>query len=153
MKRKITVISSAVIALACVCALQPANAAKQEKSGEAKSGRLSSADKKFAQEAATGGMMEVAMGQAAVDHSQNNDVKKFGNRMVKEQSKANDELKAIASKKGITPPNESPSHDFTNDSAYMQMMVKDHQNDLAEFQHEAQNGSDPDLKKFAEKTS
>ena len=35
----------------------------------------------------------------------------------------------------------------------MKMMVNDHEKDLAEFQKEAQNGSDPDLKKFAEKTS
>jgi len=153
MKRRITVISSVVIALACACSLQTAKAAKKEKSGEAQSGSLSAADKKFAQNAAKGGMMEVAMGKAAADHSQNSDVKKFGNRMVKDHSKANDELKSIASKKGITLPSEGPSHGFTNDAAYMQMMVKDHQKDLAEFQKEAQNGSDPDLKKFADKTS
>jgi len=33
----------------------------------------------------------------------------------------------------------------------MTAMVKDHQEDLAEFQKEAQNGSDPDLKAFAAK--
>jgi predicted outer membrane protein len=35
----------------------------------------------------------------------------------------------------------------------MDMMVKDHEMDLAEFQQEAKNGSDPDLKKFADKGS
>ena len=35
----------------------------------------------------------------------------------------------------------------------MDMMVSDHQKDLAEFQQEAKNGSDPDLKAFADKTS
>jgi putative membrane protein len=35
----------------------------------------------------------------------------------------------------------------------MDMMVKDHEKDLAEFQTEAKEGSDPDLKKFAEKYS
>ena len=153
MERQFTVISTFVIALACACALQSANAAKKEKSGEAKSGSLSAADKKFAEAAAKGGMMEVAMGKAAADHSQNSDVKKFGNRMVKDHSKANDELKSIASKKGITLPSESPTHEFKGDAGYMQMMVKDHEKDLAEFQKEAQNGSDPDLKKFADKTA
>jgi putative membrane protein len=33
----------------------------------------------------------------------------------------------------------------------MDAMVKDHQEDLAEFQKEAQNGSDPDVKAFAAK--
>ena len=33
------------------------------------------------------------------------------------------------------------------------MMVKDHEKDLAEFQDEAKNGSDSDLKNFAERTA
>jgi hypothetical protein len=33
------------------------------------------------------------------------------------------------------------------------MMVKDHEKDLAEFQEEAKNGSDADVKKFAEDTA
>ena len=35
----------------------------------------------------------------------------------------------------------------------MDMMVKDHEKDLAEFQEEANSGSDPDLKKFADDTA
>ena len=35
----------------------------------------------------------------------------------------------------------------------MNMMVKDHEKDLAEFQEEANNGSDPDVKNFAAKTA
>jgi Domain of unknown function (DUF4142) len=35
----------------------------------------------------------------------------------------------------------------------MDMMVKDYEKDLAEFQGEATNGSDPDVKKFAEDTA
>jgi putative membrane protein len=39
------------------------------------------------------------------------------------------------------------------DKAYMNMMVKDHEKDLAEFQAEAKDGSDPDVKNFADKTA
>jgi putative membrane protein len=35
----------------------------------------------------------------------------------------------------------------------MNTMVKDHEEDLAEFQEEATNGNDPDVKKFAEDTA
>ena len=35
----------------------------------------------------------------------------------------------------------------------MDMMVKDHEKDLAEFQDEANSGSDPEVKKFAEDTA
>ena len=42
---------------------------------------------------------------------------------------------------------------WTSDKAYMDMMVKDHEKDLAEFKEEASNGSDPDVKKFADDTA
>jgi predicted outer membrane protein len=35
----------------------------------------------------------------------------------------------------------------------MDAMVKDHEKDLAEFQEEAREGTDPDLKEFAETTA
>ena len=35
----------------------------------------------------------------------------------------------------------------------MDAMVKDHEKDLAEFEKEAKNGSDPSVKSFADKTA
>jgi putative membrane protein len=146
----------ALLAAASFCLTHSLSAAeKEEKASESKAEKssLSAADKKFAQNAAKGGMMEVAWGKAASAKAQNSDVKQFGARMVKDHSKANDELKNIAAKKGISLPAEEPSANFKSDPAYMEMMVKDHEKDLAEFQQEAKNGSDLDLKKFADKTS
>jgi putative membrane protein len=42
---------------------------------------------------------------------------------------------------------------WISDKAYMNMMVKDHEKDLAEFQAKAKDGSDPDAKNFADKTA
>lgn len=114
---------------------------------------LSAADKNFMTNAAKGGMMEVEGGKVAAAKSQNADVKKFGNRMVADHSKANDELKAIAAKKGVSLPNAKEGMSWKSDKKYMDMMVKDHEKDLAEFQQEAKNGGDADVKKFADKTS
>src|SRR5262249_2531425 len=79
------------------------------------------------------------------------DVKKFGNRMVTDHSKANNELMALAKEEGVALPGTKSPGKWKSDKDYMEMMVKDHQGDLAEFQKEAQSGSDPDLKKLAEK--
>ena len=103
--------------------------------------------------AAKGGTMEVTMGKMAEEKAQSDDVKSFGKRMVTDHSKANDELKSIASKKGVELPSKERSGKWTSDKAYMDMMVKDHEKDLAEFKEEASNGSDPDLKKFADDTA
>ncbi len=103
--------------------------------------------------AAKGGMFEVAMGTLAEQNAQNEDVKSFGKRMVTDHSKANDELKSIASKKGVQLPTKEPTVKWTSDKAYMDAMVKDHEKDLAEFKEEANSGSDPDVKKFADDTA
>jgi putative membrane protein len=159
MKHKFTIVTRlgmALLTAASLCLTHSLRAAeKEEKASESKAEKssLSAADKKFAQEAAKGGMMEVAWGKAASAKAQSNDVKQFGARMVKDHSKANDELKNIAAKKGISLPAEEPSANFKTDRTYMDMMVKDHEKDLAEFHQEAKNGTDPDLKKFADKTS
>jgi len=160
MKQKLTIISSLVIAVTSVCLLQPVNAAETEAKKEAKNsgtngekGNLSAADKKFVENAAKGGMMEVAMGKVAAKQAQSSEVKKFGSRMVSDHSKANSELKGIAKKKGLTLPAEPAAENFTSDANYMAMMVKDHEKDLSEFQKEARSGSDADLKAFADKTA
>jgi putative membrane protein len=116
-------------------------------------GNLSATDKAFMKKAAKGGMMEVAMGKMAEEKGQSEDVKAFGKRMVTDHSKANTELMSLAEKKGVKLPTEKAAKEWTSDKDYMDAMVKDHEKDLAEFQGEANNGSDPDLKKFAERTA
>src|SRR5437868_2696998 len=124
-----------------------------QSSPQSKSSTLSEKDKTFMHKAAKGGMMEVAMGRMAEQNAQSDDVKSFGKRMVTDHSKANDELKSIASKKGVQLPTKEHSGKWTSDKAYMDMMVEDHEKDLAEFKEEASTGSDPDVKKFADDTA
>jgi putative membrane protein len=114
---------------------------------------LSASDKTFMANAAKGGTMEVEWGKWASQKAQNADVKKFGNQMVTDHSRAGNELTALASKKGVKLPASKVSGKWTSDKDYMDMMVKDHEKDLAEFQTEAKNGSDPDLKKWAGDTA
>ena len=108
-------------------------------------------------DAAKGGMMEVDMGKMAQEKGKSAEVKKIGSRMVADHSKANAELMAIAKKKGVDLSKEKPSAhkmDEANfDKSYVDMMVKDHEKDLAAFQAEAKDGSDADVKAFASKTS
>src|SRR6059058_3378965 len=120
--------------------------------GAAKAGsKLSAADKSFIMNAAKGGMMEVEWGKLAAQNAQNADVKKFGNKMVTEHGKANSELMALAKEEGVSLPGAKSPGKWKSDKEYIDMMVKDHQNDLAEFQKEAQSGTDPDVKAFAAK--
>jgi putative membrane protein len=81
--------------------------------------------------------------------------------MVKDHSAANEKLKSVAASKNITLPT-SPSagqmaskaklkvlSGETFDKSYIKGMIKDHQEDIAEFQKEASSGQDPDAKAYA----
>jgi len=154
MKTKISIVMRLCILALGIVAIGLAGAvraADTNVTGEGSS--LSDKDKTFMKKAAKGGMMEVAMGQLAEQKAQSDDVKSFGKRMVTDHSKANDELKSIASKKGFQLPTKEHTAKWTSDKAYMDMMVQDHEKDLAEFKEQASSGSDPDLKKFADDTA
>ncbi len=153
MKTKITIVSKFCILTLTVAALSLAGIAMAQDSPAAKSSSLSVKDKTFMKKAAKGGTMEVAMGKLAEQNGQNEDVKSFGKRMVTDHSKANDELKSIASNKGVQLPSKEPTTKWSSDKGYIDAMVKDHEKDLAEFQEEAKTGSDPEVKKFAEDTA
>lgn len=131
---------------------------------QSKSANRLAADNTFTTKAAEGGMAEVQMGQLAVQHASNQQVKDFGQRMIDDHSKANDQLKQIASKQGLTLPTavsakQQATLDHLSqlngdqfDRAYMQDMVKDHKEDIMEFKKEASSGDDAQVKAFASKT-
>jgi putative membrane protein len=124
----------------------------------------SSADKRFVTEAAQGGMAEVQLGKLATEKASSADVKQFGQRMVDDHTKANDQLKSIASQQNITLPNDMGAKNQAEydrlsklsgdafDKAYMKHMLTDHRKDVAEFKKEASSGKDDAVKNFASST-
>jgi putative membrane protein len=135
-----------------------------ESSSKMASGALASGDRKFVEKAATGGMMEVQLGQLAQEKASNEQVKEFAARMAQDHAKANDELKQLATSKGANVPSavaNSQQKDVDKlqklsgadfDRAYMKQMVSDHKADINDFQKEAKSGKDVDLKSFATTT-
>ncbi len=118
-------------------------------------------DSGFAIKAAQGGLAEIKMGQLAQEKGKNPDVKAFGSRMVADHTKAADELKQISSRQNINLPTQPSAADQDNyskllkldgdafDKEYARLMVKDHNEDVKDFQSEAQNGKNQYLKDFA----
>jgi len=129
-----------------------------------KTGSLSASDRTFIKKAAQGGMAEVQLGKLATEKGSSEDVKKFGQRMVDDHSKANDQLKQLAASKGVDVPTSLNSKDDATkdrlsklsgsafDRAYMQDMVKDHTQDVSEFKKASQTAKDPDVKSWAAQT-
>lgn len=118
-------------------------------------------DRKFVEEAYTGGLMEVSLGRLAITHGKSQRVKDFGKMMIEDHNAANDELKKLAAKKGWnvpSSPNQAQRREIERmsaktgddfDGAYIRMMVEDHKKDLAEFREQSTSGLDEDLKTWA----
>jgi putative membrane protein len=115
-------------------------------------------------EAAGGGMAEVQLGKLAQEKSSSDQVKQFGQRMVDDHSKANQQLEQMAQQKNVRLPKQPGAREQAEkarleklsgdefDKAYMSHMVADHKKDVAEFQKESSAARDPEIKSFASQT-
>jgi putative membrane protein len=118
----------------------------------------------FMMRAAESGMAEVEAGKLAAAKAQNAEVKQFGQQMVADHTRANNELKALSGKKNVTLPTDlDPAHKAMAaklnglsgaefDKEYMRGQVEDHERTVALFQAQADNGTDAEAKAFAAKT-
>jgi putative membrane protein len=163
MMLKSFMLGGVVLALAGAPALAGQQPTTAEKADRTMAGGKAP-DQTFIMKAASGGMAEVELGRMAAEKATRDEVKKFGQRMVDDHSRANDELKTLAQNKNVTlptsiDPHTKAMHDKLSamsgaafDRAYMQMMVTDHKKDVNEFRMAAKGAKDPDVKGWAAKT-
>lgn len=118
----------------------------------------------FVRKASAGSMMEVELGQYAAQNAQSQRVKDFGNMMVADHSKANNDLKNMAMSNNIEVPAAMPADMKSHvdmmkkmtgaafDKAYMDMMVNDHKKDISEFKKASADLKEDSYKAFATMT-
>lgn len=123
-----------------------------------------SSAKGFVQKASSGNTAEVALGKLALEKASNPEVKSFAQHIVDDHQKAQEELKQVAQSKGFeTSEKIDIKHKATQeklqhmsgasfDKAYMEAMVKDHEDDVKEFKKQAQSSDDPEIKNWAAQT-
>lgn len=127
---------------------------------------VGSADRDWAVTAAEANNGEIALAKLALQKTQDPAVRMFAERMIADHSKAGAQLTSIAQSQSIKLPPQTTltqadqqteqmlsglnSHPF--DVQYINSQITDHNVAIALFQKEAQNGTDPALKQFAEKT-
>jgi putative membrane protein len=161
-------LASTVVSLGVAFAIPSGFAADEAKSKPAKPEQA--ADKKaggpevsFLKMVASDGLAEVKLGELAGEKGGSAEVKEFGSMMVTDHGKANEELKPIASAKGVEVPAElDKKHQATHDKlaklsgaefdkAYISEMVKAHTKAVSEFEKAAKS-KDAEVKAFADKT-
>lgn len=133
---------------------------------------VSEADRTFVNNAADGGMFEVRAGEMAVAKgdstamgmvmgSDSMSIKSFGQMMITDHTKANDELKSLADRKNVNVPTSLSSNkqmmlDSLNGASgvafsrmYAKMMVASHKETVALFEKQSNDGQDTELKTWA----
>jgi putative membrane protein len=124
------------------------------------SSSLSAQDRSFAMTAAAAGLSEVQEGKLAASKGDAK-VKKIGNQMVTDHTRANNQLTSLASSKGITLPTEVTDDQAAQlshlqglsgtsfDAAYLRDQRNAHEKAIKLFETETSSGADSDLKSFA----
>ena len=125
---------------------------------------VSTADQGFILAAAQGCMTEVKLGELAAQKGTRDDVKAFGQMMVKDHTAINDDLKALAAQKGVTLLDslDAKHQEMVDkmaaltgsefDDAYIAAMIKAHKQDAKAFKAESAATTDADIKSFLDKS-
>ena len=125
--------------------------------------KLGVSDALFAMAAADGGMTEVVISEIGARKATNPQLKQFSQQMITEHTRINNELKALAARKGIALPTAiTPGHQFCGqnleglsgdefDTTYAVTQHVLHMDTIAMFEAEAERGQDPDMKALAAK--
>jgi putative membrane protein len=107
----------------------------------------------FIKESIEGNLAEVKVGGLAEQKGASQGVKDFGAALVKDHGMANEKAKQVAQAMGVSPPDApgmkqkavytelSALSGETFDKHFVKAMVKDHQEDIAKYEKEANSGS------------
>lgn len=120
-------------------------------------------DKLFMVTATQNNLAEIDVARLALTQSASDSIKAFAQMMIDDHTAAQTELASLAQQKGVTLPDSTDATHRTFkqrlmlvsgnsfDSAYIQSQVKDHEQTIALFQAEVTNGTDVQVKDYANK--
>jgi putative membrane protein len=120
-------------------------------------------DLSFLREAAGGNLLEVTLGRIASTKASNAAVKDFGQRMVSDHSSLQQQLTSLTSSNGVsvtatmTPEQQQDVSRLQRlsgtafDTAYMRLMIQDHQMDVANFEEQGRSADSPRVRDLANK--
>jgi putative membrane protein len=152
-----------VLAAGLVFAAAPAFAEDRKSDApRGKDGHLS--DEDFVAKVASSGLMEIESARSAVGQTNSDRVKKYAKHMIEDHTKANQELMALAARKGLRVPQGMSEKHFDQlkslskltdnefNTAYAKNQVAAHEEAVKLFENASKSLKDADLKAFAEKT-
>ena len=122
---------------------------------------LNDSDRDFLKKAEDGDIKERNIGRVALEKSQNKDVKDYAQTLVDDHTKDLRRVVDLMNEKGMPQPKDLPEvkHEAIGkldqlsgdafDREFVNMMVDDHQKDIAQFQKEVNAAQDEDVKYYS----
>lgn len=126
-----------------------------------RSTHLSPQDRRFLQTAAANNLAQIDLAEVAMQQGKTQHVRDFGQKMIDDHVKADDRLKQIATRAGVSLPTElSDDQKVTQDRlwetsgrnfdrAYLHEVKTSQRQAISAFRKEAKHGREPELKSFA----
>lgn len=120
-------------------------------------------DETFVKTAASSNLLEIQLGNLAVQNASDPKVKEFGQMMIEHHTMANQQLQTVASQLGVTLPDSLlPVHETLAerlegktgaefDEDYMDTMETAHKMDISMYKAKDGNATNPDVKAYASK--
>lgn len=120
------------------------------------------ADQAFVRSILESDATEVQLGQLAQEKSQSEDVKQFGQKMVENRKRLDDQLAPIAKQLEVSEPKGPTKKDKQEiaklqaltgaqfDQEYIRVVEKAHEKDVKSFKTEAQSAQDPNVQRAAQ---
>jgi putative membrane protein len=118
----------------------------------------------FLADAIRGGVAEVKLGQLAAERAQSLQVRQYGEMLRKDHTQSLQKASGLANEIGVPASSELSARQQKQfeslqklsgeefDTTFLSQMVRDHQENIAKFSAEAQNGSNPEVMAFAKET-
>lgn len=179
MKRTLGILWGAAVLLgAAGCSSKPDSVEQAQEANNAKAGianpdttilvnngraQRPAFDSEFMTKAASGGLLEVQLGQQVAQKATTPEAKSFARQMVTDHTKSNNELKALAAQQNITLPttlgeDQQKVYDEVLaekgaelDKKYVSAMLTDHQEDIKDYQEAVTKATDTNIKTYAQK--
>jgi putative membrane protein len=164
MKRTLIAVAILISGPALTQASPPSGHTDSDPTEQRPSTPLSPRDQRFIQTATANNLAQIALGRVAVQQGKTQHVRDFGQKMIDDHAKADDQLKEIATRAGVSLPTETSTdqkatedrlwwtsgRDF--DRAYLDEVKTSQRQTISALRDQAKNGRDPDLKSFAKST-
>lgn len=139
------------VALVCLSSPLPADADGTS---------LEPGDQFFLRQASKGGLLEVSLAELAAGRSSNREIQEVAIKLLEDHRQANERLKAFAERQQVTLPTELGKHQLDVDrlaqlsgpdfgKAYLKEMIEHHEQAVATFQRQAEEGTDPHIRAWA----